>query len=73
AAVVPKVIPLGSVLVIEGDDLPPTVVVAVDIGGAIRARRIDLYLGAGTDSLREAGRLKADLRVSILEPALRDR
>lgn len=72
-AVDPKVIPLGSVLVIEGDDLPPTVVIAVDIGGAIRGRRLDLYLGAGTDALREAGRLRADLRVSILEPALRDR
>ena len=72
-AVDPKVIPLGSVLVIEGDDLPPTVVVAVDIGGAILGRRLDLYLGAGDDALREAGRLKTDLRVSILEPALRDR
>ena len=37
AAVDPNVIPLGSVLLIEGDDLPPTVVVAVDIGGAIRS------------------------------------
>lgn len=72
-AVDPKVIPLGSVLVIEGDDLPPTVVVAVDIGGAIRGRRLDLYLGAGDSALQEAGRLKTDLRVSILEPAPRDR
>lgn len=72
-AVDPEVIPLGSVLVIEGADLAPMVVVAVDIGGAIRGRRLDLYLGAGRDALREAGRLKVDLQVSILEPALRDR
>ena len=71
-AVDPKVIPLGSVLVIEGDHLPPTVVVAVDIGGAIQGRRLDLYLGAGPSALQEAGRLRTDLRVSILEPAPRD-
>lgn len=72
-AVDPEVIPLGSVLVIEGPDLRPTVVVAVDIGGAIRGRRLDLYLGAGDQALQEAGRLKTDLRVSILEPAHRNR
>ncbi|MAH65181.1 MAG: hypothetical protein CMJ27_02140 [Phycisphaerae bacterium] len=72
-AVDPTVIPLGSVLVIEGDDLPPTVVVAVDIGGAILDRRLDLYLGAGPNALQEAGRLRTDLQVSILEPAPRDR
>ncbi len=72
-AVDPEVIPLGSVLVIEGPDLSPTMVVAVDIGGAIRGRRLDLYLGAGRAALQEAGRLKTDLRVSILEPAPPDR
>lgn len=70
-AVDPEVIPLGSVLLLEGADLPPTVMVAIDIGGAIRGRRLDLYFGAGDEALRAAGRLKTAIRVSILEPAIR--
>lgn len=69
AAVDPAVIPLGSVLVIEGDGVGPLVAVAVDIGGAITGRRIDLYLGAGDEAIAEAGGFIRDVSVSILEPA----
>ena len=68
AAVDPTVIPLGSVLVVEGEGIGPLLAVAVDIGGAIKGRRIDLYLGAGDDALAEAGAFVRDLSVSILEP-----
>ena len=46
------------------------------VGGSaqtILGRRLDLYLGAGPNALQEAGRLRTDLQVSILEPAPRDR
>lgn len=69
AAVDPEVIPLGSVLVVEGDGVGPLLAVAVDIGGAIKGRRIDLHLGAGDDAIAEAGGFIRDLTVSILEPA----
>ncbi len=69
AAVDPTVIPLGSVLVVEGDGIGPMLAVAVDIGGAIKGRRIDLYFGAGDEAIVEAGGFIRDLTVSILEPA----
>ena len=59
-AVDPTVIPLGSVLVIQTTLADGTrlnrIVAAVDIGGAIKGRRMDLYMGAGEDALARAGR-----------------
>jgi membrane-bound lytic murein transglycosylase A len=69
AAVDPSVIPLGSVLVIEGPNLERRLAVAMDIGGAITGRRIDLYLGAGDAALAEAGSIIEEVTVSILVPA----
>lgn len=71
-AVDPEVIPLGSVVMIEDLAGASVFAVAVDIGGAIKGRRIDLYLGAGDAALAEAGRLIDSVRISIIEPALED-
>ena len=68
-AVDPDVIPLGSVVVVEGPNVERRVAVAIDIGGAITGRRIDLYLGAGDAALAEAGAFIEDVTVSILVPA----
>ncbi len=68
-AVDPAVIPLGSVVVIEGPKIERRVAVAVDIGGAIKGRRIDLYLGAGDAAVAEAGALIENVTVSVLVPA----
>lgn len=72
-AVDPQVIPLGSVVMIEDLGATPVMAVmavAVDIGGAIKGRRVDLYLGAGSVALAEAGRLVKSVRISIIQPAL---
>ncbi len=69
-AVDPQVIPLGSVVMIEDLGATPVIAVAVDIGGAIKGRRVDLYLGAGAVALAEAGRLVNTVRISIIQPAL---
>ncbi|MDG2022178.1 MAG: MltA domain-containing protein [Phycisphaerales bacterium] len=69
-AVDPEVIPLGSVVMIEDLGGASVVAVAVDIGGAIKGRRIDVYLGAGDVALAEAGRLIESVRISIIEPTL---
>lgn len=68
-AVDPAIIPLGSVVMIEGLGRTPIIAVAVDIGGAIKGQRIDLYLGAGATAVAEAGRLVESVRISIIEPA----
>ena len=45
-AVDPKVIPLGSVVEINGQEY-----VAEDIGGAIKGNHIDIYMDSHTDAL----------------------
>ena len=71
-AVDPAIIPLGSVVMIEGLGGTPIIAVAVDIGGAIKGRRLDLYLGAGAAAVAEAGRLVDSVRISIIKPVLGD-
>jgi membrane-bound lytic murein transglycosylase len=71
-AVDPEVIPLGSVVMIEGLGGTPIIAVAVDIGGAIKGRRLDLYLGAGAAAVAEAGRLVDSVQISIIKPVLED-
>ena len=71
-AVDPDVIALGSVLVLEtilddGTELSQ-LVAAVDIGGAIKGGRIDLYIGAGPEALRIAGAQVQHARVFLLLP-----
>lgn len=68
AAVDPEVVVPGSVLLVEGPGLGRLVVVAVDTGGAIKGRRIDLFLGAGRSALAEAGAVVEEVSVSVLEP-----
>ena len=70
-AVDPDVIPLGSVVVVERADGERLVATAVDIGGAIVDRRIDLFLGSGPAAVVEAGGLVEPVRVRVLRPALR--
>ncbi|MCP4836317.1 MAG: hypothetical protein GY895_16300 [Phycisphaera sp.] len=68
AAVDPETIPLGSIIMLERTDGRRTVLTAVDIGGAIKQRRIDLFIGAGEAALEEAGGIVELVRVWILRP-----
>ena len=54
-AVDPDVIPLGSVVIIDGQEY-----VAEDVGGAIRGMRIDKYMESHDEALR-AGVVQADV------------
>ena len=69
-AVDPELIPLGSVLMIEGRYSNGThfrlPVAAVDIGGAIKGPRLDLYIGDGDAALKFAGEQNQIVNVSIL-------
>ena len=71
-AVDPEVIPLGSVLRIRGPSIGTRFAVAVDIGGAIKDRRLDLYLGAGPEALAAAGEIREPVRVDIVRPRPKD-
>jgi membrane-bound lytic murein transglycosylase len=42
---------------------------AIDTGGAIIGRRIDLFLGTGSDAMTEAGDVVESVRIRILRPA----
>ena len=70
AAVDPEFIPLGSVLLIEGvfaDETPFRIpVAAVDIGGAIKGHRLDLYVGDGSTAMQFAGEQNRMVKASIL-------
>lgn len=68
AAVDPETIPLGSIILLERADGERIVLTAVDIGGAIKKRRIDLFIGAGEAALEKAGGLVEPVRVWILRP-----
>ena len=72
AAVDPETIPLGSVLLVERSDGTRLVAMAVDTGGAIVGRRIDLFLGVGAEAMSEAGDVVESVRVWILHPGPRD-
>ncbi|MBC02443.1 MAG: hypothetical protein CMJ34_03935 [Phycisphaerae bacterium] len=75
-AVDPKIIPLGSMVRVDRADGEVMIAMAVDTGGAIRERRIDLFLGVGDEAMAEAGGVVESVRVSIIEPvdrAPRDR
>lgn len=68
-AVDPREIPLGSTVRLAGrwaDGTPLELrTTAVDIGGAIKGTRIDLYLGAGDDAMRLAGAQRQTVLVTI--------
>ena len=70
AAVDPELIPLGSILLLEGvfsDGVEFKIpVAAVDIGGAIKGPRIDLYMGDGDAAMKFAGEQNQNVDVSIL-------
>ena len=67
-----RYIPLGSMLYLNAtvdDKELSKVVFAQDTGGAIKgAVRADLFLGAGSEALETAGRLKSELHLWILLP-----
>lgn len=71
-AVDPDVIPLGSLVRLQGRLADGTrldiTAHAVDIGGAIKGERIDLYVGAGSDALSLAGAQRQAVTVTILSP-----
>lgn len=69
AAVDPDVIPLGSVIVVERSDGTRMVAMAIDTGGAIIGRRIDLFLGTGSGAMAEAGDVVESVGIRILRPA----
>lgn len=68
-AVDPKVIPLGSILSIERAGGEVMIAMAIDIGGAIKGYRIDLFLGTGEESIARAGGVVESVRISVLSPA----
>ena len=66
-AVDTALVPPGSVLYLE----TPTYrrfVVAQDTGAAIKGARVDLFVGAGSDAGRVAGRVRERGRLWVLEP-----
>ena len=67
-AVDPETIPLGSLLQILRPDGERMIAMAVDTGGAIKGRRLDLFLGSGPDAVTEAGGIVESVRVWILAP-----
>jgi len=70
-AVDPAHVPLGGLVWIEPEngDLPPTLCVAQDTGGAIKgAGRTDLFCGSGRDAGELAGRMNWRARVLQLVP-----
>ena len=69
AAVDPSTIALGSVLIVTRADGTRMLATAIDTGGAIVGRRIDLFLGFGDEALREAGGVVESVRVRVLRPA----
>ncbi len=58
-AVDPKVIPLGSEVVIDGQTY-----IAEDIGGAIKGNRIDIYCDSHQEALNR-GKIKREVRLAI--------
>lgn len=71
-AVDPSIIPLGSRVRLQGHWADGTrldlTTHAIDIGGAIKGERIDLYIGAGSDALRLAGAQRQMITVTVLNP-----
>ena len=71
-AVDTKYIPLGSMLYLNskiGDDKFNHIVLAQDVGGAIKGEiRADLFLGYGEKASEKAGKLKSKLKLWILLP-----
>lgn len=70
-AVDPDVIPLGSVLRVRGPSIGTWFAVAVDTGGAIKGRRIDLYFGSGSDAVEHAGLIREDVEIDLIRPRRR--
>lgn len=54
-AVDPEVIPLGSIVIIDGQEY-----IAEDVGGAIKGNKIDMYMNSHTEAL-EAGVVQAEV------------
>jgi len=67
-AVDPETIPLGSVVMVQRPGGETMIAMAVDIGGAIKGRRMDLFLGTGTEAIAEAGGVVESVGVWILQP-----
>ncbi len=65
-AVDPDLVDLGSVLYLESPSFR-RFVVAQDVGAAIVGSRADLFIGAGAEAGRIAGRLKERGRLWVLE------
>lgn len=63
----PKVIPLGSIVRVESDTFPSVngVYKAEDTGGAIKGRKIDIFMEGSRKHLLDFGRRK--VKVTILE------
>ena len=70
-AVDPEVIPLGSVLRVRGPSIGTWHAVAVDTGGAIKGRRIDLYVGSGDDAVEQAGQVREEVEIDLIHPRRR--
>ena len=68
-AVDPDHVPLGSPVWIEAPGMAPRLVIAQDIGGAIKGPgRGDLYIGSGVQAGRTAGAIRATGRMWVLHP-----
>lgn len=68
-AVDPAHVRLGSPVWVEAPGLPARLVIAQDIGGAIKgAGRGDLYIGSGPEAGRIAGALRTPGRLWVLHP-----
>ena len=72
-----RYIPLGSLIFLSAEDdnkILNTLVNAQDTGGAIKGSiRADLFLGYGREAMEIAGKLKANLKLWILLPKLKER
>jgi len=75
AAVDPEILPLGAILAIkthlprpEWDDKDPfyALLLAQDVGGAIKGERLDLFCGAGDEAGNLAGRMHSPASVYML-------
>lgn len=67
-AVDPTVVPLGSIIRVRGPSIGTRYAIAVDTGGAIKGRRLDLYLGAGPEAMAKAGGLREWVEVDLVRP-----
>ena len=67
-AVDPETIPLGSLVMVRRPDGETMIAMAVDTGGAIKGRRMDLFLGTGAEAVSEAGGVVESVRAWILRP-----